>query len=62
MYFLLQKYLEYEDVNDQEKRALQNRLEAVEMNQKQQTLKLKNFNDQSKFYQCSLAINALIRW
>ncbi|XP_071847837.1 C-Jun-amino-terminal kinase-interacting protein 4-like isoform X3 [Apostichopus japonicus] len=41
-----QKYLEYEDVNDQEKRALQNRLEAVEMNQKQQTLKLKNFNDQ----------------
>ncbi|XP_033632321.1 C-Jun-amino-terminal kinase-interacting protein 4-like isoform X2 [Asterias rubens] len=41
-----QKFLEYEDANDQEKRALQGRKEALELTQKQMTLKVKNYADQ----------------
>ncbi|XP_071481197.1 C-Jun-amino-terminal kinase-interacting protein 4-like [Diadema antillarum] len=41
-----QKFLEYEDANDQEKRLLQARVDQLEMSQKQTTLKLKNYNDQ----------------
>ncbi|XP_030836840.1 C-Jun-amino-terminal kinase-interacting protein 4 isoform X3 [Strongylocentrotus purpuratus] len=41
-----QKFLEYEDVNDQEKRLLQARVEQMEMSGKQTGLKLKNYSDQ----------------
>lgn len=43
-----QKFLEYEDANDQEKRALQGRKEALELTQKQMTLKVKNYADQGQ--------------
>ena len=45
-----QKFLEYEDANDQEKRALQGRKEALELAQKQMTLKVKNYADQGQYY------------
>ena len=48
MSLFLQKFLEYEDSNDQERRTLQSRLESSEMSQKQMSLKLKNYTDQSK--------------
>ncbi|XP_038055618.1 C-Jun-amino-terminal kinase-interacting protein 4-like isoform X3 [Patiria miniata] len=41
-----QKFLEYEDANDQERRALQARVENLELAQKQMTLKVKNYTDQ----------------
>ena len=46
--FFVQKFIEFEDSQEQEKKDLQTRVEALESQTRQLELKAKNYADQSK--------------
>lgn len=47
-YFFYQKFIEFEDSQEQEKKDLQTRVESLESQTRQLELKAKNYADQSK--------------
>ena len=48
-FYLLQKYLEYEDAQDQEKRNLQAGMESLELQNRHSESKIKSYIDQRTY-------------
>lgn len=48
LFFFYQKFIEFEDSQEQEKKDLQTRVESLESQTRQLELKAKNYADQSK--------------